>query len=95
MALLDTMARTPQGSWAGCPIFGLRDLFENGRNRADVARLVLARINATLENLGIGEYRVTEVVRELSPGRETDTYAITVGATGSAESFSTHLLYQQ
>ena len=95
IALLDIMARTPQGSWAACPTFGLRDLFESSRNRADAARLALHRINATLQTLGITEYHVIDVVRELSPGRDTDTYAITVESVGSKDTFHAHVQSQQ
>ena len=93
VALLQVMARTPQGSWRGCPGFGLRDLFEQQRQRADTARLMQQRINQTLAELGIGRLVAVEVVRELSPGRETDTYAITLeGAT--AERVSTKLVFE-
>ena len=91
VALLLMMARTPQGSWSACPVFGLRDLFEN-RLRADTARLVQQRINETLEILGITEYLVTEVVREISAQREKDTYSITLQRSGSNQTFNTTLL---
>ena len=95
MALLQMMARTPQGSWAACPEFGLRDLFEHSRLRADTARLALQRMNQTLADLGISGYVVTEVTRELSAGRDTDTYAITVESTAKGQSFSTSVRYEQ
>ena len=95
IALLQMMARTPAGSWAACPSFGLRDLFENGRLRADAARLAQGRINEALEELGLDHYTVTEVVRELSAQRETDTYTITVENTATSESYSTHLAYEE
>ena len=84
LSLLQVMARTPAGSWAGSPQFGLRDLFENGRQRADVARLAMERINAALADLGLAEFVVLEVVREFSGQREVDTYAITLTETSSA-----------
>ena len=89
LALLDVMARTPQGSWQACPNFGLRDLFEGGRQRADLARLAADRVNESLRELGMTDYVVTEVVRELSGNRELDTYSITLQHTGTAESIST------
>jgi hypothetical protein len=95
MALLHMMARTPAGSWAGCPTFGLRDLFENSRQRADVARLAALRINETFEDLGIDGYTVTEVVREISPGRETDTYSITLENTANTETFTTYVAHEE
>ena len=94
MSLLQMMARTPQGSWQACPSFGLRDLFESNRLRADTARLILGRVNQTLEDLGIDGYRVHEVTRELSPGRETDTYALTIAGVGAAENFTTQLTHE-
>lgn len=94
VALLQMMARTPQGSWHGCPGFGFRDLFDDKRLRADKARVMMQRINETLRDLGLEGYHVTEVVRELSPGRDTDTYAITVEGTGAADAFTTSLMYE-
>ena len=94
VALLQLMARTPRGSWAGCPVFGLRDLFENSRIRADTARLAMERINEALVDLDLRSFTVTDVVRELSPGRETDTYSITVEVAGTSEGFSTSVVYE-
>jgi hypothetical protein len=95
IALLRMMASTPCGSWAACPMFGLRDLFENSRQRADVARLAALRINETFKDLGIDSYLVTEIVREISPGRETDTYSITLENATGAESFTTRIEHEQ
>lgn len=94
IALLQLMARTPRGSWAGCPVFGLRDLFENSRLRADTARLALERINEALVDLDLHGYVVTEVVRELSPGRDTDTYSISLEVAGTTEAVSTSVVYE-
>ena len=94
MSLLQMMARTPQGSWQACPRFGLRDLFENSQLRADTPRLMAQRVNEALEDLGIAGYSVTEVVRELSPGRETDVYALTVEGAGPQDGFSTSLVQE-
>ena len=91
LAFLDAMARTPQGSWKACPVFGLRDLFEGGRQRADLERMALERINRSFQDLGMTEYVATEVVRELSGNRETDTYSITLQHTGTAELITTSL----
>jgi hypothetical protein len=94
IALLQLMARTPRGSWPGCAVFGLRDLFENSRLRADTARLAMERINEALADLDLHGYRVTEVIRELSPGRETDTYSIVVEVAGTKDGFSTTVVYE-
>ena len=91
LALLQMMARTPAGSWKACPEFGLRDLFENGRGRADVARLAAERITAAFRELGIEGYAVTEVVREVSPNRDTDTYSITLQNAATAETLRTSM----
>ena len=84
LALLQMMARTPQGSWAALPGFGLRDLFEQ-RQRADIPRLAAERIRETFADLGITDYTVAEVVRELSANRDTDTYSITLENATTAE----------
>lgn len=94
IALLQLMARTPRGSWAGCPLFGLRDLFEDNRMRADTPRLALERMNAALADLDLNGYVVTEVVRELSAGRETDTYSIVLELADGAESVRTQVMYE-
>ncbi|MGI4758516.1 MAG: hypothetical protein ACRYGF_16900 [Janthinobacterium lividum] len=89
LSLLQMMARTPQGSWSACPQFGLRDLFEHGRQRADLARLATDRINETLADLGMKEYIVTDVVREVSANRDIDTYSITLENQVTAETVTT------
>src|SRR6201999_2093247 len=66
MQLLQVMARTPAGTWAACPEFGLRDLFEDQRLRSDVARLAMERINRVFVDLGLGDFTITEIVREIS-----------------------------
>ncbi len=95
IALLQMMARTPKGSWAACPGFGLRDLFEDNAVRGDKARLALLRINEVLADLAITEYVVSDVFCESSPGRGTDTYAITVESTASTDSFRTSLAFEE
>ena len=94
LSLLQMMARTPQGSWQACPQFGLRDLFEHGRQRADLPRLAADRINGTLTDLGIHEYIVTEVVRELSANRDVDTYSITLENKTTAETLTTSFVQE-
>ena len=91
LALLQMMARTPAGSWSACPGFGLRDLFEQGRQRADVARLVAERINTTFEELGVEGYSVTPVICEISANRDVDTYVIVVENTATAEVIRTSI----
>lgn len=91
LALLQMMARTPQGSWQGCLNFGLRDLFEDQRMRADAARLAQQRINEAFRDLGITHYTVTEVVREFAAQQETDVYAITLQNSLAGMEISTQL----
>ncbi len=91
LGLLQVMARTPAGSWAGSPRFGLRDLFEVQRQRADLARVAMQRLNEVFEDLGITNYVVTEVVRELSSQRDVDTYSITIGRANSEERYTTSI----
>ena len=95
LSLLQMMARTPRGSWRACESFGLRDLFEDGRQRADLPRLAAERINHTFSELGINDYVVTEVVRELSPNRDTDTYSITLENAAATETIRTRLVHEQ
>ena len=92
IALLQLMARTPAGSWQACESFGLRDLFENSRQRPDAARLAMERINRAFEDLGIDDYSVSEVVHEVSAGQDVDTYSITLENQVNAESFTTHVV---
>ncbi|WP_419805291.1 hypothetical protein [Terriglobus sp.] len=94
LSLLQVMARTPQGSWRACPEFGLRDLFEDGRQRADLPRLVAERINGSLADLGLEEYQVTEVIREISSNRDMDAYSIRLENQGTAESLTTSVVYE-
>ncbi len=93
LGLLLVMARTPAGSWAACPEFGLRDLFEGQRQRVDLGRLAMERTNAALAELGIDDFRVSEVVREIVPNQETDTYSITLVRPGQEGGFTTTLTH--
>ena len=87
--LLQVMAHTPAGTWTACPEFGLRDLFEDSHQRADVARIAMERTNRVLEDLGLGDFLLSEIVREISPLRDTDTYSITIARTDRGETFHT------
>ena len=94
LALLQMMARTPQGSWHACPGFGLRDLFEYGRQRADLARVAADRINSTLRDLGIEDFTATEVVREISANRDMETYSITLENAATAQPIRTSVVQE-
>ncbi|HVW76497.1 MAG TPA: hypothetical protein VHB45_02715 [Alloacidobacterium sp.] len=59
------MARTPQGSWAGHPLFGFRELFPEitkegltAEVRGRIAEKTVQEINKVLVDLGLLRYRV-------------------------------------
>ena len=85
--LIQVMARTPAGSWQGCSNFGLRDLFEGGR-RPDIPEQIADRVNEVFQDLGLSGFSVTEVVREISPQRDMDTFAIVISRNASNEIFT-------
>ncbi len=91
LALLQMMARTPAGSWKAYPEFGLRDLFEGGRQRVDVAKVIAERIQANFQSLGVEGYVVTEVIREVSPNQDVDTYSITLENQATTEVLRTSM----
>jgi hypothetical protein len=67
LALIEIMARTPHGSWPGCPHFGLRDYLNGPVHVPEVTRTALVELNRALSDLGIRNYRVDTLVRE-APG---------------------------
>jgi hypothetical protein len=91
LSFLYMMALTPGGSWAACPNFGLRDLLEAGRRRADTPRQAMERANRAFEDLGITGYRVEEIVRENAQRTDFDIYSITLIATNTSETYSTRI----
>lgn len=89
LSLIQFMAVTPGGSWKACPNFGIRDLLENGRQRADTQRLALERANLSLQDLGFTDFVVEDLVREVSDQRNLDIYTVTIVSTSTAERFKT------
>lgn len=89
LSLLQLMAATPGGSWPACPDFGLRDLLESGRQRADVPRLATERANRAFADLGIDDFRVGEIVRETTQRLDLDTYTITLVSSRNPGTYST------
>lgn len=89
LALLQLMAATAGGTWAACPVFGLRDLLEAGRQRADAPRLATERANQALADLDIQGFRVAEIVREATQRLDLDVYTVTLASTRDAGSLTT------
>jgi hypothetical protein len=78
LSLLHVMASTPQGSWAGCPQFGLRDLLEQSRTRPEKVQAALAELNRALELLRIQHYRAASIVCESAPGDQVGRWVVTL-----------------
>jgi hypothetical protein len=76
VALVESMARTPGGSWAGSSAFGLRDLLEDARQRPTVVPTMVAKLNLALTELGITSYRVEAMDREPSVSHGVESYAL-------------------
>ena len=77
-AVVEAMARTPGGSWAGSSSFGLRDLLEEARFRPLVIPSLVSRLNRGLADLGLTSYRVEVMEREPSATRGVDSYVLTL-----------------
>jgi hypothetical protein len=82
LQLVELMARTPQGSWAGCRAFGVRDLLEGVRLKPENVRRAAQAINEALTDLGIVHYRLEGIAREPMPDRDVDVYSFTIAETG-------------
>ncbi|GIU77234.1 MAG: hypothetical protein KatS3mg005_0472 [Bryobacteraceae bacterium] len=81
LRFIEMMARTPAGSWAGCPSFGVRNFFENMRLRPEGLRLAEKAINDTLADLGIRHYRLKSIQKEAGPNPDVDVYSLTLVST--------------
>jgi len=75
------MASTPQGSWAGCPDFGLREWLEQSNIRQEKVQVAMDQINRALKDLGITSLRVEAMTRDSSAGAEVSQWAITLAST--------------
>lgn len=83
VALVRVMATTPHGSWPGSPHFGIRDFFEQARQKPDLPKLAVQEINQALEDLGITGYKVQSIQSEPRANRDVDSYVVTLAdATG-------------
>ncbi len=81
LRFIEMMARTPGGSWAGCPSFGVRHFFENMRVRPEGLRQAEKAINDTLADLGITHYRLKSIQKEPGPNPDVDVYSVTLVST--------------
>lgn len=81
LRFIEMMARTPGGSWPGCPSFGVRHLFEAMRLRPEGLRQAEKAINDTLADLGITSYRVKSIQKEPGPNPDVDVYTVTLVST--------------
>lgn len=86
LALVEIMARTPHGSWAGCPHFGLRDYFEAARLRPGLPQSGIRDANRALEDLGLSQVRIVSVERDGSADLDTDSYIVAI-ALGSGREY--------
>lgn len=75
------MANTPHGSWTACPLFGLRDLLEQGNTRSEKGQVAMDQINRALEDLGIMNFRVEAMIRDSVAGAEVGQWTITLAST--------------
>jgi hypothetical protein len=91
LQLIHAMARTPLGSWAACPEFGLRDLLEDGKQKSDIPRLALDRINMALAVLELHQYQVVSFKKEKSTERGMDIYSVVIVQAGSKEKIRAQL----
>ena len=79
--LVSVMAKTPHGSWIGSRHFGLREFFEESRAQPGLPWQALQELNLALEDLGILDYRVQEIVKESPARADTDAYVVKIVST--------------
>jgi hypothetical protein len=84
LKLIEVMARTPHGSWAGSSGFGLRNLMTGAEGRRQPSQAFVQQLNDSLHDLGIDHYRVVSIVREPGSGSEVDEYQVTFEVSGDA-----------
>ncbi|HKM80741.1 MAG TPA: hypothetical protein VJY15_07245 [Candidatus Acidoferrum sp.] len=93
VSLVSVMARTPHGSWIGSRHFGLREFFEEARAQTELPSQAIQELNLSLQDLGILEYRVQEIVRESQTQAETSTYVLRiVSASEGGQAHSVRLV---
>jgi hypothetical protein len=80
LAVIRIMASTPNGSWAGCAHFGIRDFFEQARTHPELPQRAIDEANLALQDLGITQYRIESIVKERQADRDVDSYAVTLAS---------------
>lgn len=91
VCLVNLMAKTPHGSWIGGAHFGLREFFEEARGQPGLPAQAVKELNLALQELGILDYRVEEIVKEPQMQAEIDSYSLKIVST--AEGGKAHLLH--
>lgn len=92
LQLITAMARTPAGSWAGAPGFGIRNLLEGMRMRPEALKEVVRAVNNALRDLGIERYRLESITRELAKNPDVDTLVLNlVDASDPGRTYSSSL----
>ncbi len=81
LSLVSIMAKTPHGSWIGSRHFGIREFFEDAHAQPSLPSHAIQELNLALEDLGILDYRVQEIVRESRTQAETDSYVCRIVST--------------
>jgi len=81
LSLVDIMAKTPHGSWIGSSHFGVREFFEEARKQPGLPSQAIQELNLALQDLGILDYRVQEIVKESRTQAETDSYVLKIVST--------------
>lgn len=81
LSLIGVMANTPQGSWAGCPQFGFRDLLEESNTRPEKIGVAVQALNRVLEDLGVNSFRVEAMTRDSAVGAEVGQWTIILTST--------------
>ena len=78
LALIEIIARTPHGSWSGGSHFGLRDYLDSRAHRSEVPKAALDELNKTLQDLGLGKWKIESIVPEASAGNSSAVFNVTV-----------------
>jgi len=81
LSLVSIIAKTPHGTWIGCRHFGMREFFEDARAQPSLPSHAIQELNLALQDLGILDFRVQEIVKESRTHEETCTYVCRIVST--------------